>query len=192
MSESNTSFIEKLRKNDPSVMDDLFAVYHKKLYYFAFAYLKNEEDSMDIVQEVFIKIWKNRLNLLTDSNFDSYIFSISKNTIISVFRRRATEIKYRDFFSEKEIINSLDTEEQVNYEMLNERYNELVNKLPPKRKEIFLLSRKDGLSHKEISQLKKISCKTVEDHINKALTFFKDNKLNMGIWAMLFYLLFID
>ncbi|OJU45699.1 MAG: RNA polymerase sigma-70 factor [Bacteroidales bacterium 45-6] len=189
---SDKSMAERLRNDEASVIDDIFALYHKRIFRFSISYLKNDNDAYDIVQDVFIKVWENRLTLNPDTNFDAYIFTITKNALFSLFRKRLTEKKYLDYLSELTISNNHDTEKQTDYIFLQQKYEELVEKLPTKRKEIFLMSRKTGLSNKEIALRKGISEKTVEDHLSKSLAFLKKQFSNHGILMVLFYFLFVE
>ena len=186
------TFAERLKTDDRTVIDEIYAIYHSKIFRFSLAYLKNEAESYDVVQDVFIKLWENRLVLKKDTNFDAFLFTIAKNSVLSLFRKRITEQKYIDYLEQAATSNTQGTEEQTNYTFLKERYEQLTNQLPIKRREIFILSREKGLTNKEIGLLKGIAEKTVEDHISKALSFFKKNLGMLGIWTLLFYFLFVE
>jgi RNA polymerase sigma-70 factor, Bacteroides expansion family 1 len=192
MINTEKNFAERLRSDDKKVIDEIFALYHIKIFRFSVSYLKNEDDAYDIVQEVFIKIWEARLSLKPDTNFDAFIFTIAKNAVMSLFRKRLSEQKYLDYLSESAVSNAHDTEEQTDYIFLRQKYEQLVETLPVKRKEIFLLSRENGLSNKEIALRQGVSEKTVEDHITKALAYLKKQLSSYGIWTLLFYFLFVE
>lgn len=192
MISKDKNIIERLKSNDKSAIDDIFTLYHNRIFRFALSFLKNENDAYDIVQDVFIKIWENRFTIQQDTKFNAYIFTVTKNTIFSLFRKRLNEQKYLDYLAELAVSNSQDTEELTDYVFLQDKYEELINKLPTKRKEIFLLSRKVGLTNKEIAQEKGISEKTVEDHLTKALAFLKKEFTAQGIWMILLYFLFLE
>ena len=192
MINTEKNFAERLRSDDKKVIDEIFALYHIKIFRFSVSYLKNEDDAYDIVQEVFIKIWEARFSLKSDTNFDAFIFTIAKNAVMSLFRKRLSEQKYLNYLSESAVSNALDTEEQTDYVFLRQKYEQLVETLPVKRKEIFLLSREKGLSNKEIALRQGVSEKTVEDHITKALAYLKKQLNSYGIWTLLFYFLFVE
>lgn len=192
MINTEKNFADRLRNDDKKVIDEIFALYHIKIFRFSVSYLKNDDDAYDIVQEVFIKIWEARLSLKSDTNFDAFIFTIAKNAIMSLFRKRLSEQKYLDYLSESAVSNAHDTEEQTDYVFLRQKYEQLVETLPVKRKEIFMLSREKGLSNKEIALRQGISEKTVEDHITKALAYLKKQLSSYGIWTLLFYFLFVE
>jgi RNA polymerase sigma-70 factor (ECF subfamily) len=88
--------------------------------------------------------------------------------------------------------NSSDTEKQVDFTLLSEQVQQLVQKLPEQRRRIFLLSKEAGRSNKDIAGELKISVKTVEDHMTKARKFLKENLKEYGLLAILFYELFVS
>lgn len=189
---SNVYISNRLVKGDEEVIDEIYSLYHKKIFNFAFSILKDEDAALDIIQETFIKLWEQRKSLKKDANLKAYIYTIAKNAVLSTFRKHATEEKYLDYLKGKTLSNSSGSEEMTEYKFLEEQYEVLLQQLPEKRREIFVLSRKQGLSNKEIAEHKGISIKTVEAQISKALTFFKANIDLCGIFWGLFSSLFID
>jgi len=182
---------ERLRLDDKKVMEEIFSIFHSRIFRFSIAYLKNEHDAYDLVQDVFIKIWESRYTLRKDTNFDAYIFTIAKNAMLSLFRKRLTEQKYLDYMVQLGESDNGGMEEQTNFFFLKQRYEELIEQLPLKRKEIFILSREKGLSNKEIALLKGISEKTVENQLTRALAFFRQNLSSYGLLTAFFYYLFV-
>lgn len=192
MTNTKPGLAERLRNDDKTAIDEIFTLYHNRIFRFSVAYLKNDNDAYDIVQDVFIKLWESRFALHVDTNFDAFIFTIAKNTVLSLFRKRLSEQKYLDYLSENFSSDSYDTEEQTNYAFLLQKYEQIVATLPLKRKEIFRMSRDLGLTNKEIALRQGISEKTVEDHITKALVYLKMQLKSYGIWTLLFYFMFVD
>ncbi len=193
MNYDKDTFAERLRLDDRRVIDEIYEMYHAKIFRFSVSYLKNEDDAYDVVQDVFIKLWEHRLSLKKDTNFDAFLFTVAKNTVLSLFRKRTTEQRYRSDLSSSSgetEVNKI--ENDLDFEFLKKRYNQLIEKLPPKRKEIFILSREKGLTNKEIASTKGISEKTVEDHLAKSLSFFKQHFSVLGSFTLLFFYLFIE
>lgn len=180
-----------LINDDKAVIDLIYNTYHKRIYAFAFSYLKVKDDALDVVHEVFMKLWENRHRIEPDTKIEAFVFTITKNTVLSIFRKKSTEKKYMDHMANVTISHDLNTQNQLDYTFLKETIDGLIKDLPPKRQEVFLKSRKDGLSNKEIAQQLNISEKTVEDHITKALGFLRKRMDEIGIIASLFYYLFI-
>lgn len=183
--------INRFISGDKTAINDLYAEYSPRLYRFAMAYLKSESEVLDIIQEVFVNLWINRNKLKKDSNLDAYLFTIAKNTIVSVFRKKLSEKDYLEHLKHKAITNSIDTESQFNYNQLSKELENLVEQLPPQRQKIYQLSKVQGLPNKTIATELGISVKTVEDHLSKASKFIKKNLTELGFLALLFIDLFI-
>ena len=184
--------VQRLISGDKTVVNELYETYSTKLYHFAFGYLKSEPDALDIVQEVFISLWNNRKKLSKDSNLNAYLFSVAKNTVISVFRKKISEKQYLEELKDKVVTNGVDTESKVNYDILSEKIKELVDQLPPQRKKIYILSKEEGYSNKAVAEELGISVKTVEDHLSKATKFLRKNLSEYGFIALLFIELFVS
>jgi RNA polymerase sigma-70 factor (ECF subfamily) len=189
---NNEKLINRFIDGDKTAINDLYTEYSPRLYRFAMAYLKSESEVLDIVQEVFVNVWVNRNKLKKDSNLDAYLFTVAKNTIVSVFRKKLSEKDYLEHLKNKTITNSIDTESQFNYNQLSDKLNDLVEQLPPQRKKIYQLSKEQGLANKTIAAELGISIKTVEDHLSKASKFIKKNLTEYGFLALLFIDLFIN
>lgn len=190
ISEINT-LLRQIKANDSDAINSIFLAYSKRLYNFAFAYLKTDVDSKDVVQDVFISLWNNRNNLREDTNLEAYLFTITRNSVISVFRKKISEKEYLKYLRENAIVHHSENDEQYDYDQLSGRIKELIDQLPPQRKLIFKLSKENGLSNKAIADELNISVKTVEDHMTKARRFLKSQLTEFGIVAVLFYELFI-
>ncbi|SFE83466.1 RNA polymerase sigma factor [Thermophagus xiamenensis] len=185
--------ISGLKNGDKAIIDYLYAKYHKRIYAFAYSLLKVEEDSMDVVHEVFIKLWEKRKELNKNSRIEHLFFTITRNTVLSMFRKMASERKYQ-----KNILNIVSsnnveasTENLVDYYLLKEKLDEIVAKLPNKSRLVYILSREKGYSNKEISVQLNIAEKTVEDHLTRALKFIRQNMKKAGIAGLLFWHLFV-
>ncbi|WP_163710651.1 RNA polymerase sigma factor [Mangrovibacterium lignilyticum] len=188
---TETNLANRLKSNDKEAINLLYNQYSKRLYQFIYRYLKTEADTLDLIQEVFIKLWSNRSRLQNDSNLESYLFTIAKNSIISTFRKKISEKDYFDYIKHKAVnTNSLATEKQVDFDLLSDEIDKLIDQLPKQRQLIFKLSKEKGYSNKMIAEQLKISIKTVEDHITKARKFIRENLQEYGLLALLFLELF--
>jgi len=188
---TETNLANRLKSNDKEAINLLYNQYSKRLYQFIYRYLKTEADTLDLIQEVFIKLWSNRSGLQNDSNLESYLFTIAKNSIISTFRKKISEKDYFDYIKHRAVnTNSLATEKQVDFDLLSDEIDKLIDQLPKQRQLIFKLSKEKGYSNKMIAEQLKISIKTVEDHITKARKFIRENLQEYGLLALLFLELF--
>ncbi len=164
-----------------SAFDSIYKKYSRRLYGFIFRYVKQQADTEEIVQEVFIKIWKSRDKIDVYSSFESFLFTIAHNATINLLKKRATEQKYVEHVkSLQRIEETYELIDEVHYQELKYKLQGLLNELSPRQKEIFQLSRKEGLSHKEIAEKLGISPNTVKNHLVTTLAFLK-SKLGNGL-----------
>lgn len=179
-----------LSMDKESALEELFLYFYPRLFYFSKKFLKIEEGIDDILQEVFVKIWHNRKNIKSTETFNSFIFTITRNHLINELRRRLNNQKIRDEIQKLSIAEEYDVLEQLQFKYLKEEIDKVVDKLPVRQKEIFLLSRQEGLSYKEIAIQLNITTKTVEYHINRATTFVKEKLNSLGLMSQLCFYLF--
>lgn len=176
---SDIDLVERIRKGSIDAFDILFMKYNQRLYHFSLGYLKSGEDAEDMIQEVFIQLWKNRDKLDPQYSFNSYIFTITKNKILNIIRKRVYEKKYLDTVSAKQVLPDFTTDNQVDFKELLEISQEAIDTLPPKRKQIFKMSRDEGMTYEKIAIHLKISKKTVENQMGMTLktlrTYLKQN-----------------
>lgn len=180
-----------IQQDDKVAFYQLYESYSKRLYGFVLRFLKQEDDAEEIVQEVFVKIWESRKKIDAYSSFESYIFTIAYNATISLLRKRITESKYLEHLKSVQFEDTPDIIGEIQYKELNEKIHSLLDELTPRQKEIFLLSREAGLSHKEIAEKLDISVLTVKKHITNTLAFLKSRLDNGLIINLLFFSLFI-
>jgi len=161
--------------------DIIYQKYSRRLYGFVFRYVKQETDTEEIVQEVFIKIWKSRTKIDVFSSFESFLFTIAHNATVNLLKKRATEQKYLEHVkSLQRIETAYELTDEIDYKELKQKFEGVLNELPPRQKEIFQLSREEGLSNKEIADKLGISIQTVKNHLVTTLSFLK-SKLDNGL-----------
>lgn len=183
--------LSKLADGDKAAIEELYNYYYPRLYNFSRTFLKLKEGIDDILQEVFIKIWQNRKNIKTPDTFNSYIFIITRNLLLNELRSRLNNKKMKDKVGKLAISVEYSFIEQSEFHDLKEKIDIAISQLPLRQKEIFILSRVDGLSHKEIAEKLAIQSKTVEYHIARSIVFLKENLKNYDLVTILFIYLFI-
>jgi RNA polymerase sigma-70 factor (family 1) len=184
---NDKEFISSLKRGDSKGYQFLVTSYHQKLCVYANSLTNDPHLAEDIVQNVFMSIWKNRNKLKEEFVIKSYLYKSVYNEFIDQYRKNKKVLvldkKYIDaltYFVEEEDEKSL---EKLIYIVKKE-----IDKLPPKCKQTFLLSKEEGLTNLEISQYLNISIKSVEAHITKAFSVLRKsigNKVN-GILFLLF------
>lgn len=187
---SEFQLIKSLKAGSVLAFNTLFHHYSNRLYQFSLKYLKSEEEAEELVQEVFTRVWEKRAELKAELSFNSYVFTIAFNVIRKYFRRKAHVSEYLNN-KVKEDMN-LDTINKINYDSLKKHLDELVSILPQRRKEVFIKSRYEGFSVREIAEDLKISKKTVENQLTEALKFLRSHLSREHLAGLLFFFLFLS
>jgi len=189
---SNKDLLLLLKEGDMVAFYHIYERYCKRLYGFVLRYIKQEQDAEEIVQEVFIKIWEARDKIDVYSSFESFIFTIAYNSTISMFRKKTKEKKYMEHLrSLQQVEKAPDLTDEIHFNELNDQVQTLLNELTPRQKEIFQLSREEGLSHEEIAKKLDITVNTVKKHMANTLAFLKSHLDTGLITNLLFIYLFL-
>ena len=146
---------------------------------YAFSYLNNHALSEDAVQNVFVHIWQNRAKLKGDIEIVPYLFTSVKHKSLEIIRKHESEVnKIQALSDHKRANDSNDSNLDYKKFIQLEKLNNSIRQLPDKCRDIFVLSKVNGLTYDEIADLRKLSKKTVENHISNALKFLR-NKLHV-------------
>lgn len=188
---SDEKLIPAIRKGDHFAFDQLFCKYGSSLFSFVVSILKDEFDAEEVVQDVFLKIWEKRRDLDESLSFKSYLFTIALNTTKNRYRKKLHAERYKQELALQLNINHTSDIDVIEYKNLLDYVDKIIDKLPPSRREIFILSKKDGLKNPEIAKLMNISEQTVKNQLVSAIKFLRsesvrdDNEL-----GLLFFLIF--
>ena len=155
-----------------------FTANFPKVKNFAQTLLKSEAEAEDVAQDVFCKLWlQPEIWLDTDRDLDNYIFIMTRNIVLNIFKHQQIEQEYQDEVIEKTFLYELTEKEEV---LNNVYYKEMLmiiqltlEKMPKRRRLIFELSRFRGLSHKEIADKLDVSIRTIEHQVYLALIELK-------------------
>ena len=188
--DNEAKLVRSLTKGNILAFNTLFREYSGRLFRFAYGYLKSEAVSEELVQEVFTRIWEKRKSLKSEYSFKSYLFTIAFNIIKKHFRKEAIKAEY--FSTRVSEDFDVETTKKINYDSLYQYVSGIVDQLPQRRREIFIKSRFEGLSIKEISEELRLSHKTVENHLTDALKFIRVNLKKEILPVCLFFALFLD
>ena len=174
MSDLDITLLQDLKKGDKKALTRLYDNYWKSLYISSYNLLRNKELCEEIIQDVFIELWNNRINLQIKISLKAYLYACVRYKVFAEFRKKK--------FDQVELFDDLNArfqhatpETALMHAELVAQINSVVDMLPEKCREVFILSRNQQLTHKEISEQLSISTKTVENHITFALRFLKSN-----------------
>lgn len=188
---SDEQLIPAVRRGDHYAFDQMFHKYGSSLFSFVVSVLKDESDAEEVVQDVFLKIWEKRKDLDSSLSFKSYLFTIALNTTKNKYRKKLQSEKYKQDLALKLSINQTSDFDAIEYRNLLDYVDKIIEKLPPSRREIFILSKKDGLKNPEIAKFLNISEQTVKNQLVSAMKFLRSESARDGNeLGLLFFLLF--
>jgi RNA polymerase sigma-70 factor (ECF subfamily) len=164
-------YLARLRADDTQAFDLLFDQYAPELCRFAHSYLKNHADAADAVQECFLKLWERRHFFDEGVIFKSYLYKSAYHAVLKQLRRQRYWV-FEECGSET-LIEDASPSRLVEYQEVEQCYQAAMAQLPPRRRQIFVLSRQDGLSYGTIAKQLNISVKCVENQMTQALKFLK-------------------
>jgi RNA polymerase sigma-70 factor (ECF subfamily) len=158
----------KIKASDANAFKAAFELYQEGIFNFAHYKLGNIEAAEDVVQEVFIKLWENRHHLKEDRSLKSYLYTIANNLALNYIRHTKVVMKFQQ--ESKEESSSQDSpHSSLEKKEFHEKLLAGIAALPEKQRLVFMMSRMESLSYKEIAERLDISIKTVESHIGPAL-----------------------
>lgn len=165
--EREQTTITGLRVRDRKVFARVYDLYWSRLYVSAFNMLRNREQAEDVVQEVFAYLWNNAPDLRIKS-LNAWLFTAVRYQVFNVIRSGKVRERFESLLITEESTENI-AELRLDHEDIRKSLAEGLNQLPPRCREIFLLSRFDYLTHREIAQKLNLSEKTVENQIAIAL-----------------------
>lgn len=187
---TEAELISNIKAGMTSAFDALFEIYSLKIYSFAFSILKSKEDAEDVVQHTFFKVWEKRESINSNLVFKSFLFTIAYNGSIDMLRQRLKEKGHRESIL-IQASSHYNLQERIEFGDLLDRVNQIAKELPPRKREIYLLSRVHNLSYLEIAEKLNISVKTVENGIGYSLKYIKTRLGNDPVLGLLLAWLFL-
>lgn len=166
---ADSELAKLLMSSDEAAYTELYDRYWKRLYLFASRMLQDEEQGMDIVQDLFTTLWHNRKEFDITTSLKTYLYTSVRNLALNYINKSKQKDKYLQSmvsFSEK---GEMNTEEQVLFKEFSDRIDRQIEHFPPKMKQIFVLSRNQGLSNKAIANELGVTDHAVKKAINRAL-----------------------
>ncbi len=165
----------------------LFSTYYKNLVLFAGTIIQDKNICEDIVQNIFLKLWNDRSELVIETSLKSYLLRSVRNSCLDHLRHKKIVNDYATkLFSTFDDFDS--AEDYVFYSDLHQHLDEAISKLPEKQREAFVMSRFKEMKYKEIAEKLNISERAVEDRISKALAQLR---INLKDFLILFFLLLL-
>lgn len=189
--------IKQLQDGNEKVFEQIVREYWPRMFKFALIYTQNNETSQELVQDTFLVLWNNRAVLNDNTNLITYLMVVLRNKCLNLLEQTRIRQLYIEEIDDETIYQRAnlyvlqdEASQIVESEDLHKAIERALSKLPEKTREVFMLSRYDGLKNQQIAETKNISQKTVEYHISKALQILKE-ELPQDYWIWIFLIRFI-
>lgn len=189
--------IKQLQDENEKVFEQIVREYWPRMFKFALIYTQNNETSQELVQDTFLVLWNNRAILKDNTNLITYLMVVLRNKCLNLLEQARIRQLYIEEIDDETIYQRAnlyvlqdEASQIVESEDLHKAIERALSKLPEKTREVFMLSRYDGLKNQQIAETKNISQKTVEYHISKALQILKE-ELPQDYWIWIFLIRFI-
>jgi RNA polymerase sigma-70 factor (ECF subfamily) len=163
-------------ENEEAYFESLFHTYYKQLCRFSYRVVRDKDLSEDVVQTCFVNFWQKRTSITIQSSFKTYLFRAVYNRSINEYNR-AKRVVHEDVAILNEVSgpNSNDPILELEGKEMQDSINKAIASMPDGCRTVFLLSREEQLSYKEIAEMLEISVKTVENHMGKALRIMREH-----------------
>ena len=169
-------YILALKSGNEKALKLIMEQWYSKLFNFAEGYLYNQENTREVVQDVFLLLWDHRQKLDDNTSLNAYLFTLTRNRCIDFIRRERLLLQFRtdkkdEYIQLCDSFNALSDPilDDIFAKELQTEIDRAVNSLPDQCRKVFTLSREKGMKNREICDMLNLSQKTVESHMTKAL-----------------------
>lgn len=167
-----TNYLPSSHENEHALetfFADVFKEHEHRLYTLGMRLVKSEQHVRDIIQEVFLKLWEQRYSLSEIRNMEAWLYRVMENKIIDFLRKAAADSRLKENIWKSLSQARNETDEWIEAKEYNRIIQHAIDQLPPQRKRIYCLHKKEGLNHAQIARELSISQHTVKNQLSAAL-----------------------
>lgn len=172
---SDLQLVDLLKEEDENAFAEIYGRYADNLTGFASSKLYSLEDSRDVIHDVFVKLWEQRKQLNVDRSLEAYLFTLIRYRIIDKIRKNITREDYAEMVLGLQVSHTSEIEEQIAAKELKQHIDVALEKLSPRVKQIYHLSRQESLSIPEIADKLQLSEQTVKNQLTFALKHLRES-----------------
>jgi RNA polymerase sigma-70 factor (ECF subfamily) len=167
---SDAELVRRIRAGDERALELVFRAHFAGMAIFVQRFVYAADVAEELVQDIFLKLWTKRQQLADIESLKTYLYRASRNQALNHLRRLKLERRWQEEHGgEDEPVANIGADEEATEQELSQAVQEAIGRLPPRCREVFLLSRDGGLTYAEIARTLDISVKTVETQMGRAL-----------------------
>ena len=159
--------LRSFRQGNHDAFEKIFLAYFNKIKIFVTGYIKSEADAEDLTEELFVNLWVNHASIDPDKSFDSYLHTIARNIALNFLKHKLVKESYQIHYEPLEA--DFSSEENLIAQEIAEQIEKKIEEMPEQRRNIYKMSRLEGLKNNEIAQKLNTSKHNVESQLSLAL-----------------------
>lgn len=188
---TDEELMQGIKVDNMFAFDLLYKRYCNRVYKFGYSILKSDAETQNLMQDVFLRLWENRHKVEKDEAVKTFIFTITYNSAISVIRKKAKESEYFQYLNNLQVIYEQPVNADLEFKELTCRLEKIVEGLPIRQREIFIMHKMESLKYSEIAERLNISVNTIETHMCRALKTIREKIYNYTLFIIIFLFLFV-
>jgi len=177
---SDSWLLQQLAGGDVGAFETIYDRYWSHVYGVALRLTKSPEQSRDLAQDIFVKLWLNRDKAAEINNIEKYLFAVSRNLVYDFLRREVFVESNRRFLQDYHAYEPPSPQELAELKSRDDILREAIRSMPPKVQEVFRLHWMEGLSHEAVAGMLGISKVSSKTYIVRALAFLREKFAHHG------------
>lgn len=172
---TDAEIVNELALDNKEVFEYVFRTYYSQLCRFSMKFLREKEATEEIVQEIFLYIWKKRHSLNITRSLKAYLYTATRNRSLNYIKSNSSRVEISVELAEEDQLLHVPANDNIDPQELRQFISQAIEMLPPKCRAIFDLSKNAGLTYQEIAEELEISKKTVEAQMSIALKKLRES-----------------
>lgn len=187
---TDLQLVNLLKEGDQAAFTEIYNRYSEKLTGFASSKLFSLDDSRDVIHDIFVKLWEDRKQLKVDRNLEAYLFTLTRYRIIDKIRKNITREDYAEMALALRTSYESEIEQHIAAKEIKQSIEKALEKLSPRVREIYHLSREENLSIPEIADKLQLSEQTVKNQLTLALKYLRQSLTYLPAFAVTLWCLY--
>ncbi|RKU72448.1 RNA polymerase sigma-70 factor [Parabacteroides sp. AF17-3] len=188
MQDNEPQLILSLKNGSYKAFERIYQMYAKRLFAYSLQFTKSQEESEEIVQDVFMRLWTNRAKIRQEDTLRSLLFIMTKHYLINAFRTKINQPEYEEYIQYVNEHSVDDASYQLEYQEFVTKFRAILKTLPETQQRVITLSKIEQFSNKEIADKLSLSEQTVKNQLSLGLKTLKEKLGSHGIYLMLLFI----